>query len=306
LLRALPTARAECDRLLDALARVRAGEARDELRRGLAAFDARVLRTAYGDRSPAAAIAHATTVARFDVLAGDTTVDGAAMASSLRERSAEAGGGKGAATLLRLAALRDPADHDFFLMLRKTAGRRGDHAVLAALGTHGDPRGLRVLRDALGARDVDPGRGFTPRRPAADGIGDLGLAAGVGLLVAAVADERADFEGRPGAGLGIQYPVRANLLRALGEIGGPAGVPTLLAALSDTSGSAFGGFYLPAMDALVRLGPVAVPALRRWMRTADEEGLANAVGVLAAIGEDVSPYLRHPSAVVQAVAGGAS
>jgi len=202
---------------------------------------------------------------------------------------------------LRLAALRHPDDFALLVAARDQAGRRGDHALLEALGIHGHPRALFVLRDALHARDVDPARGFTQRRIAADGIGRIGLSAGVSLLRGALKDERSDFEGRPGAGLGIQYPVRANLLWALGELGDPAAIPDLVHHLADATGSAFGGFYLPAMDALWRIGPAARPALERCALGANPLAAGNAVGVLIALGEPAARWQGSRNEYVRAV-----
>ena len=155
-----------------------------------------------------------------------------------------------------------------------------------ALGVGGDPRALPLLVDALRATDVDPGRGFTQRRLAATAIGRIGLRAATPVLLRALQDEALDFEGRPGAGMGIQYPVRTNLLWALGEVADPAAVPTLLSYLGNTSGSAFGGFYLAAMDALTKIGPAAEPALNAVLHTAPDTEAAHALGVLVALGHD--------------------
>lgn len=254
-------ARADEDRLLLALALARGG-APGPARAALAAHEARRLHTAFGPRSPAQALLRRPLVERFD----------AALAASERD------------PVERRAVLRRPADLAPLRAERSVAGRRGDHRLLVALADHGDPRALGDFRAALQARDVDPGRGFTQRRLAADGLGALGLRAGVPLLASALRDERADFEGRPGAGCGIQYPVRANLLYALGEVGHASAVPHLVPYLADATGSAFGGFYLPAMDALVRIGPVAETALRRALPSMTPTAAENARGVLAALG----------------------
>ncbi len=252
---------ADEDRLLLAWCLARAGRP-EEARRGLAEHEARRLVTAFGPRAPAQSIARRPLVERFDALLAPAP----------------------SGTIVDRAGRRDPADLAALRQARAVAGRRGDHRLLVALADHGDPRALDDFRQALFARDVDPGRGFTQRRLAADGIGALGLRAGVPLLAAALRDEQADFEGRPGAGCGIQYPVRANLLYALGEIGHASAIPLLVPYLADVTGSAFGGFYLPAMDALVRIGPAATDAVRRAIPTLGETGAANARGVLAALG----------------------
>jgi HEAT repeat protein len=279
----LPPPRAGEDVLLHALVRHRAGQSADSVRSELEAFDRRQLRTAFGPRSPAQALSVPPLAARFALFCKDTASPRPEALARLRRAVAD--DPVSPEPWLRLAALRDPQDFDLLMRARDRAGRRGDHALIDALGAHGDPRALGVLRDALHARDVDPGRGFTQRRLAADGIGRLGLAAGAPLLSAALRDERADFEGRPGAGLGVQYPVRANLLWALGELGAGSAVPDLVHHLGDSTGSAFGGFYLPAMDALWRVGAPARPALERAARTAPEVAAANAIGVLLALGD---------------------
>jgi HEAT repeat protein len=184
----------------------------------------------------------------------------------------------------------------------KTAGRREQHAIFAALGMTGDPRALPILIGALRATDVDPGRGFTQRRLAATAIGRIGLRRATPVLLRALSDEALDFEGRPGAGMGIQYPVRTNLLWALGEIADPAAIPTLIGYLGNTSGSAFGGFYLAAMDALWKLGAHAAPALHEAVRSAPDTAAAHALGVLVALGHDPNPWIKDPRAGVSRLA----
>ena len=90
-------------------------------------------------------------------------------------------------------------------------------------------------------------------------------------------------KGRPGAGLGIQFPVRSNLLWGLGELQAPRAARELTTYLSNMHGSALGGFHLPAMGALYKLGAPAVPELVR-VASAGEEAGVNAVGVLEALG----------------------
>jgi HEAT repeat protein len=297
----LPRPRAEADWLLDALADVRDGGAVDHARASLAARDARRLHTATGERIPAAAIAHPGLVERFDLLAPDLR-PGAPSTEELRRLLADAEGPEAGMLALRLAARQDPGTADFFAGLRRTAGRRTDHGVLAAYGMLGQPGVANELLAALRARDVDPGRGFVQRRIAADGLGELGFKSNVRAIVTALEAEQRSFEGRPGAGLGVQYPVRANLLRALGEIGSPEGIDVLLASLGDSAGSAFGGFYLPAMDALVKLGPPAEAPLRAHGLASGEFAAANAVGVLLALGADVAEFRSHPAAIVRRIA----
>ncbi len=274
----LPPPRCDEDHLLDALARARAGEDMTEVRGRLAARDGRRLDTAFGSRHPVRAIAIAPLLARFDALAPDLLLPRGTLRAVLASEAE-----RDPTAWLRLAGLRHPDDAAALLAARTTAGRRGDHTILEAMGVHGDPRSTAALQGALHARDIDPARGFIQRRLAADGLGRLGLAQGERLLLRALDDERTDFEGRPGAGLGIQYPVRANLLWALGELGSTRSIPTLIGYLGNSTGSAFGGFYLPAMDALVRIGAAARPALQRAAQGAHPEAAANARCVLTAI-----------------------
>lgn len=191
---------------------------------------------------------------------------------------------------LLLALDRPTEPFDVLREQLKTAGRREQHALFTALGTCGDPRALPLLVDALRATDVDPGRGFTQRRLAATAIGRIGLREATPVLLRALKDEALDFEGRPGAGMGIQYPVRTNLLWALGEVADPAAIPTLVSYLGNTSGSAFGGFYLAAMDALTKLGDAAVPAVLAVLRSAPDTEAAHALGVLVALGHDPAAW----------------
>jgi HEAT repeat protein len=219
----------------------------------------------------------------------------------------QAADGRGAReALLSLASTRDPRAWDVLQRQLHSAGRRGEHAILVALGYCGDPRAVPLLVDTLRATDVDPGRGFAQRRLAAVALGRIGLPSSAPILERALQDEALDYEGRPGAGLGIQYPVRSDLLWALGEIASPASVDTLVTYLGNTHGSALGGFYLPAMDALARIGPASVPALRRLAASGAEIPAANAVGVLAALRQDVSDHLHDARRPVREVARAAS
>ena len=277
-LAAAPPPRAREDHLLTALARLRAGEGHELLRVELAALDERTVPTSGGPRAPAQALSIAPLADRFVLFSADALDPRAVARTRLLDDAALP------SRWLRLAALHHPDDFEVLRSARAAAGRRGEHVVLEALGVHGDPRAFAVLKEALHARDVDPGRGFIQRRLAADGLGRLGLAAAVPVLRRALGDEQADFEGRPGAGLGIQYPVRANLLWALGELDSADAVGDLIASLGDTSGTAFGGLYLPAMDALVRLGALAQEPLRRCEAAGIEPAATNARGVLTMLG----------------------
>ena len=75
---------------------------------------------------------------------------------------------------------------------------------LHAVGRFGS--NLCVRPDLLFATDVDPGRGFTQRRLAPTALGRLGLRDATPVLLRALENEALDYEGRPGAGMGVQYP----------------------------------------------------------------------------------------------------
>ena len=148
------------------------------------------------------------------------------------------------------------------MALQPGLGKRGHNAWLIALGRSGDPRAIPALTAALRLVAVDPGRGFALRRLAALGLGRMGLPSLGSELLRAFHIEGAE-EGRPGAGLGIQYPVRGVLVWAMGECQAPNTVSLLCSLLGDRSGTAQGGLYLPAMGALVKLGPMVRPHLQR-------------------------------------------
>jgi len=180
------------------------------------------------------------------------------------------------------AAQNPQNGYDELVAARKTSGRREDHAVLDALGWLGDPHAIPILVGCLKAMDVDPGRGFAQRRTAALSLGHIGDSSATTELLAALDRERTDFEGRPGAGLGVQFPVRSAILWALGELGDARAIPALIAHLGQISGPA-AGFHIPAMVAMVKIGPCCAPALGAAL----DEGeiiAANAAGTLAALG----------------------
>jgi hypothetical protein len=142
------------------------------------------------------------------------------------------------------------------------AGRRAQHRLLSLRGVHGCPSHRKRLRNALESLSDDPGLGFARRRIAAAALGLLGNPNALPTLIAAADRELRDFEGRPGSGLGVQFPVRNTLIWAIGEIGNPAAGPYLAEFLDDIDGTATGGLYLPAMSALAKLGVGAIPALQ--------------------------------------------
>lgn len=201
--------------------------------------------------------------------------------------------------LKALAAQQNP--HDLPLLLKAQTARRTRHATTEALGAHGDPRSAahlqRVLRDV-----VDPGQGFTNRRTAAEALGRLGIPDLGRALERSLTVEALEFEGRPGAGLGIQYPVRTAIITALGEAGAGRSAGTLAGYLSNTHGSAMGGFYLPAMDALWKIADV--DALTPLLSSSEELIVANALGVLAMLGQQqlLEPFINDTRQRVRTVA----
>lgn len=291
-------------RLAASVALVRCGGDAAAAAEALVAFDRRVLHTVGGLRAPASVTGTVPLAERFRQALGDEPMR--PRATLLAERRARLAGSPADARAMdavqALAALGHPEDLARLHALFRSAGRRGEHALLVALGLTGDPRAADALRGALRATDVDPGRGFAQRRIAATGLGRLGLRRAVPWLLRALRDEVSDYEGRPGAGLGIQYPVRTNLLWALGECGAVDAIPALLDHLADTHGSALGGFYLPAMDALAKLGPAAFPALRDLAARAPETTAAHAVAVLAHGGDSLDRWRADPRPTVRRLA----
>lgn len=293
-------------RLQLSVALARCGEDPAGLAADLARYDSRRLLTVTGWRAPSAAAGAAPLVDRFWLALGDHPGEIVALPALLgRRRAAARAPGAHADAIRGLAELGHPQDVPTLVASLLTAGRRGEHALLQALGTTGDPRAVPPLRRALSAIDVDPGRGFAWRRLAARGLGRLGLGVTLPPLLHALEAEAVDHEGRPGAGLGVQYPVRADLVWALGEIAHPGAIPALISHLGDTHGSALGGFHLPAMDALTKLGPPASGALQAAASTAPPIAAAHAVSVLAATGHDVGRWANDPRPEVRAVARGA-
>lgn len=296
--------RTEEGRVALAVARVRCGEPVDAVLDFVRRVERRTLLTHAGPRQPQQVGGVPALTERFWLCLGDAPGEvrprAALRADRLRRISATHTDTREA--IQGLGALRHPGDLQALEGLLRSAGRREEHAVYAALGLHGDPRALPRLTEALFATDVDPGRGFAQRRLCATAIGRLGLRESTRPLLRALENEALDFEGRPGAGMGVQYPVRTNLLWALGEVADPETAELLVSYLPNLHGSAFGGFYLPAMDALVKLGRAAEPAVRRMAREGGEVEAANAVGVLAALGVDVTPFAGDRRRAVAEVA----
>ncbi|HJN73741.1 MAG TPA: HEAT repeat domain-containing protein [Myxococcota bacterium] len=174
--------------------------------------------------------------------------------------------------LLNLAARGQLEDLETIQGSRRSAGRRGESARLLAMGHNGDPRFVDTLIVALSRMDLDPSRAFAHRRGSALSLGRIGAPTTAPSLVRALEVEALEHEGHPGAGLGVQYPVRAVILWALGEL---QAAPAVLASyLGDLQGSALGGFHLPAMGALWKSGELARPHLERVARGQGEAGLS--------------------------------
>jgi HEAT repeat protein len=293
-------------RLAIAVGRAHCGADPAGIRATLAAHEQRTLLTPLGPRTPALTTGAGSLVERYDLLM--TALEGGEGAPSARRASALDARRRAFAhraadrmNMLALAILRHPADSTLLTSAIQTSGRREEHDLFLAIGWSGAPEAADLLRDALRATDVDPGRGFAQRRMGATALGRLGLRHAIPWLLRALEDEVHDYEGRPGAGLGIQYPVRTNLIWALGEVGDVSVIPALTRHLADTHGSAFGGFYLAAMDALWKLGAVARPALTTLVAEAPEIPAAHALGVLHAGGTDISAWRTDPRPAVRQV-----
>jgi hypothetical protein len=201
--------------------------------------------------------------------------------SDLRGRlDADPGGGR--EVLLHLCAHQWPEDAERIQRVQQAAGRRGEHACLEATGRLGSPSGRSVLVDGLDEMHVDPGRGLAHRRVSAEALGRLGLPEGFRPLKRALFAEEAAL-GSPGAGMGVQFPVRDTVLRAIGELQDRRALPLFLSWLGAEAESPLGGLHLPAMEGLWKLGASAVPALEAVASKESGPAARNAQVVLAAI-----------------------
>jgi len=288
-------------RLALAAALVRCGGSAREGADALSA-GAGLIRTARGWRSPEASVGfdegavHRELVQTLDPsLAGETLPDWSDLRPAPREAvrarllklmKQDPHSARGRQAIEELALQGHPDDLQRLRDLRAEAGRRTINVLIIALGKLGDPRGLPDLIQDLDRMDVDPGRGFAYRRLVALAIGRMGMTSEAPRLLRALEVEARNYEGKPGAGLGIQFPVRSNLLWGLGELQAARAVKELLPYLANMHGSALGGFHLPAMGALLKLGRRASPELERVAARGEEGAGINAVGVLEATGDD--------------------
>ncbi len=201
--------------------------------------------------------------------------------SHLRARlDLDPGGGR--EVLLQLCSHQWPEDADRIQRVRRAAGRRGEHACLEATGRLGLPSGRAVLVDGLDEMHVDPGRGIAHRRISAEALGRLGLPEAFRPLKRALFAEVAAL-GAPGAGMGVQFPVRDTVLRALGELQDRRTIPLFIDRLGAEDESPLGGLHLPAMEGLWKLGERAVPPLEAVASKGSGPAARNARAVLAVL-----------------------
>jgi hypothetical protein len=83
--------------------------------------------------------------------------------------------------------------------------------------------------------------------------------------------------------MGVQYPVRDMVLRAIGELQDRRALPLFISWLGAEAESPMGGLHLPAMEGLWKLGECAVPALEGVVSKASGATARNAQAVLSAI-----------------------
>ena len=143
---------------------------------------------------------------------------------------------------------------------------------------------LPNLIDWLFRVDVDPGHGFAFRSALAEAIGRMGLPVG-GILIRALEQEALEYEGRPGAGLGIQRSVRRKILSALGECetDGSPNLGLILEYLSNVTGSASAGFYIEGLNVLWKWQhPKLLQIAMKYPRAVRQ----NALGVYASFQQD--------------------
>jgi len=262
----------------------------------------RRMRCAYGDRATGSSAGWGSAVLEDLWVRGElanTSPKYAGRSAVAKARVGIAGNPDDREAVLALGLWAEPQDAEHLGSLWRAAGRRMRLTLCRAMGLHGDPRFYRRLVECLESVDVDPGHGFAMRTEAAIALGRLGLRRGVRPLIRALETEALEHEGRPGAGMGIQHSVRIHILAALGEL--QAAPHVLRTYLGNTHGSAQGGFYLPAMDALWKCGDSA--GLRPLVSHNDILA-ANALGVLRAIegAEAIQEWVQDARPMVAAVA----
>jgi HEAT repeat protein len=269
---------------------IRAGADPDDVLAWVRHRSSREVATFHGPRKPGAVTGSGPTEAERAVWAeigragpGPARLRDEVIAEGLAALEADPHGPGAKDRLPGLAAQAPEGLRERLKALEQGAGRRSEHTFLEALGWLGDPAVMPRLRDALRATDADPARGFAHRKLAAVAIGRLGDPEALRELEAALEREALEFEGRPGAGLGVQFPVRNLLLWAMGEIGAPGAAPTLAGYLENTHGSATGGFHLPAIGALAKLGDAAERAVAPLVK-GNEVLAAHARSVLDQLG----------------------
>jgi len=302
-----------------ATAWVRCGGAYERARSSLEQAASRTVVTVYGPRKPstttetsARQLLHWLARALFPELGPEETPGKGQDARSPRElradllaRLAAKPHAPPASIVEALALQQHPDDYETLAQLRGEGNRRGETTMLDAFGLHGDPRWLPALTKAIRDVRVAPGRGFAWRRLSAVSLGRIGSPEAAKVIAQALTTEAREFEGKPGAGLGIQYPVRSLLLWALGEIGADHTAPTIADYLGDISGNAMGGFYLPAMGALLKLPASACHAtLTARLRSGDDVEAAHALSLLATFegAQAAEAHRLDPREAVQTVA----
>ena len=156
-------------------------------------------------------------------------------------------------------------------------------------GIEGDPRQIQSVLRALSSIETAPGVGFALRRVAATALGRFGSQQVARHLLRALKKEEHEHEGRPGAGMGIQYPVRIDIIHSIGELQCHVAVPALLRLLDEQQSSPKGGLHLPAMDALSKILQSnskssefkrSLGLVESLVQSGDNISAVNAVGVL--------------------------
>jgi len=237
--------------------------------------------------------------------AGSRPISAAVIRANLLERLKSRPHRPPASAIEALALQQHPADFETLTNLRGEGNRRGETTMLDAFGLHGDPRWIPTLATAMRDLRVAPGRAFAWRRLSAVSLGRIGSPEAAKVVTQALTTEAREFEGKPGAGLGIQYPVRSLLLWALGEISADQTAGQLIEYLGNITGTAMGGFYLPAIGALLKLPQEAiVPALTNTLKIGEEVQAAHALSVLSEIGhtQTVDAYQNDPREAVKKMA----